>query len=252
LAVWNPLKKKSLSRMRTTLFLFSILLAFSFDVHHVPEQVHLAVGQTENSFTIQWTTFDDPVVTSSQIQYWRSTSSLIFTTISKNQTIVFIDSGHNSKKRTLHIVWIKNLLPSSTYFFKVGDDSHGWSEEFSIRTLDRSKPQTLAIYGDLGYANAMSVKQVAEDVQNKVIDMVLHVGDIGYNLHEDDGDLGDEFFNAISPIAGNVPYMVDAGNHEHYYNFSHYTFRFQNMPTSERNITTWNGRNSVVEMPNNW
>ena len=72
--------------MRTTLFLFSILLSFRFDVHHAPEQVHLAIGQTENSFTIQWTTFDDPVVTSSQIQYWTSTS-LIF---KQSQRVIFL------------------------------------------------------------------------------------------------------------------------------------------------------------------
>ena len=45
-------------------------------------------------------------------------------------------------------------------------------------------------------------------------DAVLHIGDFAYDLHDDDGKVGDEFMRMVEPVAGRVPYMVTPGNHE--------------------------------------
>lgn len=65
--------------------------------------------------------------------------------------------------------------------------------------------------------------------------MVLHVGDFAYNLDTDDGEVGDEFFRQLEPVAAYVPYMAAVGNHEAASNFTHYVNRFT-MPDTDDNL----------------
>jgi len=45
-------------------------------------------------------------------------------------------------------------------------------------------------------------------------------------MDDDDGKVGDEFMRMLEPVAGHVPYMTVAGNHEKKGNFSEYKGRF--------------------------
>ena len=58
----------------------------------------------------------------------------------------------------------------------------------------------------------------------------------------------DDFFNKIQPIASRIPYMVTAGNHEFWYNFSAYKNRFfmpgvLEEPQNEENTNNGSGDN---------
>ena len=65
------------------------------------------------------------------------------------------------------------------------------------------------------------------------IDVVLHVGDISYaDGYQPDWDL---FLQKVEPVAAKVPYMVSPGNHEAFFDFTSYRYRFQ-MPTPVQNI----------------
>uniref|UniRef100_A0A158P879 Metallophos domain-containing protein n=1 Tax=Angiostrongylus cantonensis TaxID=6313 RepID=A0A158P879_ANGCA len=86
-----------------------------------------------------------------------------------------------------------------------------------------------------GNQNGRSLAKLQRMAQDGDIDLVLHVGDIAYNLDTDDGNVGDEFLRQIEPIAAYVPYMTAVGNHESASNFSHYINRFT-MPDSEHNL----------------
>ncbi|XP_037073099.1 acid phosphatase type 7-like [Pollicipes pollicipes] len=66
-------------------------------------------------------------------------------------------------------------------------------------------------------------------------DAVLHIGDFAYDMDDDDGKVGDEFMRGVEPVAGHVPYMTVAGNHEKHSNFSEYKNRFT-MPGSAENM----------------
>jgi hypothetical protein len=51
-------------------------------------------------------------------------------------------------------------------------------------------------------------------------DLLLHLGDFAYDLMDNNGAVGDTFFDQIEPIASNVPYMGCPGNHERHNNFT--------------------------------
>lgn len=93
----------------------------------------------------------------------------------------------------------------------------------------------LAIYGDMGNENAQSLARLQEETQREKYDAILHVGDFAYDMNTENGLIGDAFMNQIESVAGYLPYMVCAGNHEEKYNFSNYRARFS-MPGGSENL----------------
>ena len=113
----------------------------------------------------------------------------------------------------------------------------GWSTLFNFVTVPDSAEWSprLAVYGDMGADNAQSLPRLQKEAQEGLYDAIFHIGDFGYDLYEQDGQLGDRFMRQIEPIAAYVPYMTAVGNHEEKYNFSHYKCRFS-MPGSENSL----------------
>jgi hypothetical protein len=87
----------------------------------------------------------------------------------------------------------------------------------------------------MGNINARSLGKIQRLAQDGDFDMILHVGDLAYNLDTSDGTYGDVFMRQIEPAAAYVPYMTVVGNHEYNYNFSHYINRYT-MPDSDHNM----------------
>lgn len=79
------------------------------------------------------------------------------------------------------------------------DDDTSWSPRF-------------AVFGDMGFANARSLPSLTSAANSRDFDMVLHLGDISYDLFSMQGRTGDQFMRAIQPIAANIPYTVLPGN----------------------------------------
>ena len=63
-------------------------------------------------------------------------------------------------------------------------------------------------------ATCLSALRLQLDAALGMYDAVLHIGDFAYDLHDDDGKVGDEFLRMVEPMTAGVPYMVTAGNHE--------------------------------------
>ena len=59
-----------------------------------------------------------------------------------------------------------------------------------------------------------------------------------YNMYTDGGAIGDAFMEDIAPVASAIPFMVAPGNHESYYNFSHFKHRFS-MPEQKKTENLW-------------
>ena len=50
-----------------------------------------------------------------------------------------------------HHVVLDTLLPSQTYYYMVGDERDGWSEELTFKSAPSEfKPFSFAVFGDLG------------------------------------------------------------------------------------------------------
>lgn len=112
----------------------------------------------------------------------------------------------------------------------MGSDASKWSQVFHFRTLpvltDPDWMPSLAVYGDLGFENSQSMPYLQADVDQGLYDLILHVGDLAYDMDMGGDQLGHDFMNMIQPIASKVPYLTIPGNHEEKDNFSHYDARF--------------------------
>lgn len=115
---------------------------------------------------------------------------------------------------TLQVV-LTNLIPEKRYVYHCGSQL-GWSDLFWFQTPPNNSnwAPSLAIYGDMGTENAQSLAVLQQEVQHKMYDAIVHIGDFAYDMDSDDSLVGDQYMRQIEPLAAYVPYMVCAGNHE--------------------------------------
>jgi len=140
---------------------------------------------------------------------------------------LFVDGGEERRQQWIHNVLLTDLKPNTNYLYRVGSDQ-GWSSYYFTKTVmdGQNWSPTLALFGDLGNDNAISLPYLQKGAGSGLFHAVLHVGDFAYDMDEDNGVKGDLFMEQIEPIASMVPYMTCPGNHENKYNFSNYKARF--------------------------
>ncbi|VDM98482.1 unnamed protein product [Thelazia callipaeda] len=195
-----------------------------------PEQIALSYAGNVSSMWVTWLTFNNTFSSIVEFGVGKFQWSV------KGYSTLFIDGGVQKTKRYIHRVLLLNLIPGTTYLYHVGSE-YGWSSIYQFKALQKRENGgfIFAVYGDLGSVNARSLGKIQQQAQRSLIDVVLHIGDIAYNLDTDDGKFGDQFGRQIEPIAAYVPYMTVVGNHEQAYNFSHYVNRYT-MPNSNHNF----------------
>ncbi|XP_073144952.1 probable inactive purple acid phosphatase 27 [Henckelia pumila] len=130
----------------------------------------------------------------------------------------------------IHSAVMSGLNPSTTFSYKYGSDSSGWSDEITSRTPATGGSDALMFlaYGDMGKAPLDSsaehyiqpgsisvVKAMTDEVCLGNVDSIFHIGDISYAT----GFLveWDYFLKLITPVASRVSYMTAIGNHERDY-----------------------------------
>ncbi|KAI5389863.1 hypothetical protein KIW84_075244 [Lathyrus oleraceus] len=130
----------------------------------------------------------------------------------------------------IHSAIMTGLSPSTTYSYKYGSNSVGWSEQIKFSTPPSGGSDELKFiaFGDMGKTpldaskehyiqpGALSViKAIANEVDSNNVNSVFHIGDISYAT----GFLAewDFFMHLISPVASRVSYMTAIGNHERDY-----------------------------------
>ena len=196
--------------------------------YNEPTHIHIAYGDRIDQMYVSYLT--NSLQYTPQCLYGLSPTSLNFrqngTSITykasdmceTKATIIgpqnFIDPGY------MHTMLLEDLRPSTTYFYRVGTDEHGWSSVYSFTNRPATKEESVYIiaYGDMGLAPVepgakSTIERVAARVNSTNVTCLLHIGDISYARGI--GALWDAFMTQIQPIAAYVPYMTGIGNHEY-------------------------------------
>lgn len=199
-----------------------------------PEQIHLSYGLDPSLMIVTWVTLNE--VNDSVVEYGQMDSLEQRTT---GYVSVFQDSGSEKRREYIHRVVLRELMPGQRYFYHCGSDEFGWSPLFWFTAMrnDSDFVVRMAVYGDMGKDNAQSMARLQEETQLGHFDLILHVGDMAYNMDDDNARFGDQFMNSIESMAAYIPYMTCPGNHENAYNFSQYVAKFS-MPWS---LSTYGG-----------
>lgn len=185
-------------------FLFRIVNA-----NKDPYNFRFAIGNTENSLTISWSTNfnynSGPIV-----KYGLEEDNL--NNFKVGNSVQYIENSFH------HHVTLDSLNYSSTYFFTAGD-RFIMSKVEKMNSNKNTYPLNIAIYGDMGFENS---NKTMEKLKSRDIDMFLHIGDISYA--DDKGfEFGynykyettyDSFLNSVNIFSNNKPYMVCPGNHD--------------------------------------
>jgi hypothetical protein len=193
-----------------------------------PTHIHLAYGDRIDQMFVSYLTNSSQYTP--QCQYGLSPTSLSFQKSGTTTTYTasdmcegkanisgpqhFIDPGY------MHTMLLEDLRPSTTYFYRVGTNEHGWSNVYSFTNRPANKEEAVYMiaYGDLGLTpgepGATSTAQrLTAKVASTNVTCLLHIGDISYARGT--GVLWDAFMTQVQPIAARVPYMVGIGNHEY-------------------------------------
>ena len=196
--------------------------------YNSPEQIHLAYGDRVDQMFVSYVSNSQEYA--AQCQFGLDPNNLQWsvngTTVTYKASDMcegqanipgpqtFIDPGY------MHTMLLQDLRPSTTYFYRVGNDKHGWSSivSFTNRPADYNSHVHLIAYGDMGVAPVQpGARSTMDRVRTRVVTdnltCILHIGDISYARGI--GALWDAFMTQIEPIASLVPYMVGIGNHEY-------------------------------------
>jgi hypothetical protein len=171
-----------------------------------PEQIHISLTGDVTEMHVAWVTTSSSGSSKSTVQY--GTTPSLGQTASGDPGFKYDDSGKITTIYTYDVT-LTGLTPSTTYFYKIdGDDT------VLNFTSAGSTSRTYAALADFGLVNDVSIKQLIAEAQNGAFDVVLHAGDLAYNLEDSKGATGNGFMNQIQPVASRVPYMATCGNHE--------------------------------------
>ncbi|UJR10227.1 hypothetical protein I4U23_014440 [Adineta vaga] len=192
-------------------------------IYGQPEQIHLSYGLDPSLMIVTWVTLTE--VNDSIVEYGQLD---LFDKRATGSVSIFQDSGDEKRQEYIHRVVLHDLIPGQKYFYHCGSDEYGWSPLFWFTAMrnDSNFVVRMAVYGDMGKDNAQSMARLQEETQAGHFDLILHVGDMAYDMNDDNARYGDQYMNSIESIAGYIPYMTCPGNHENAYNFSQYVAKF--------------------------
>ncbi|CAF1112961.1 unnamed protein product [Adineta steineri] len=196
--------------------------------YNEPTHIHIAYGDRFDQMFVSYLTNSSQYIP--QCQYGLSPSLLNF--YQNGTTTTYTASDMCEGKATLwgpqsfidpgymHTILLEDLRSSTTYFYRVGNDKHGWSSIYSFQNRPSTNDETVYMiaFGDMGLSPVepgakSTIDRVTARIMSNNITCLLHIGDISYARGI--GALWDSFMTQIQPIAARVPYMVGIGNHEY-------------------------------------
>ena len=99
---------------------------------------------------------------------------------------------------------------------------------FGIRDFSATRKTNLLVIADSDISErGMPTLNALMKSNLSNYDGLVHVGDFAYDIENENGARGDNYFNKITPLVTQVPYLVVAGNHEWYDNIRLFNYRFK-------------------------
>ena len=196
--------------------------------YNEPTHIHLAYGDRIDQIFVSYLTNSSKYPP--QCQYGLSPSTLNFQKTGTSITYKASDMCEGRANETgpqnfidpgyMHTILLDDLRPSTTYYYRVGTNEHGWSDIyfFTNRPDNLNEAVNFIAYGDMGLTPVepgakATLEHVTERIRSINVTCLIHIGDISYARGI--GALWDAFMTQIQPIAARVPYMVGIGNHEY-------------------------------------
>lgn len=209
-----------------------------------PSQVHLAYGDSDRSLKVMWTTFAPTA--DSTLRLCPSGEPCQDYSGSMRLFLFDEEDGEDPIPRYIHEVTLENLKAGFEYTYAVGSGIETiWSQEFSFKgpkvsytSAVLTNSTNFLAFGDFGTCSNMStatLTALTAEAHEHDYDFYILPGDIAYDLYMFNGVRGDWFLRDIEGFAAFLPFMVVAGNHEYYYNFTHYKNLFD-MPQDNDNF----------------
>eukprot|EP01060_Flectonema_neradi_P029795 TRINITY_DN41_c0_g2_i1.p1 TRINITY_DN41_c0_g2~~TRINITY_DN41_c0_g2_i1.p1 ORF type:complete len:530 (+),score=144.80 TRINITY_DN41_c0_g2_i1:44-1633(+) len=238
--------------------IISVVLATLFGLCSGYDQVHVALGKTTDVLVVSWASYNN--TGDSEVMWGLSPSSLNSNNVGDSRAFT-VDANRTWYTRTAAMT---GLDINTRYYYKVGAGG-SYSTVYSVMNRDMTIPHKHIMFGDMGAAASFTLCDACtqgslfctEDIcknrtvglvsETETADMFLHVGDFAYNLEDNNGTVGDQFFNNIEQVAARVPYMISHGNHENKPgNLAHFIERFRGQPSNAvpPTFTTLNGEST--------
>lgn len=203
-----------------------------FQIPSTSHQVHLSFGEKPGEYVITWLTareLKQPYVELTPV-HDSHTEPIIVLGMSE----YFQDNGTMHNTQWVHRATTNALPRGAVYTYRVSqtdddeDPDHLSSPllRFEARPKGPNDSTRVAIYGDFGLDNPVSYPHLKQEVEGGSLDFIIHAGDFAYDMHNENGTVGDRWFKFVEPVYSAVPVMTCIGNHEGMYNYLHYRKRF--------------------------
>lgn len=204
-----------------------------------PEQIHLSWAEEDDSMYVTWAAQSSTWL-HTYVEYKPAGSNS--TTIADGTWRSFYNTENKNTTRELYVCVAKmiGLERGAFYEYRVGSilGLSDWYEFEAKRNFEGTETRFL-IFGDFGTGTEIktTMKRLKKEIEGYHYDAIVHIGDMAYDLNDDDGKNGDLFLNSIQPVAAKMPYMTAQGNHEGpgHKCTQHYQMRFQ-MPGNSTNF----------------
>ncbi|CAD5224244.1 unnamed protein product [Bursaphelenchus okinawaensis] len=207
------------------IFTIGILTITKYTHAVTPEQVHLTLADDSMNINVQFVTLHEVIQNPGVLYTYDNITSRV-----QPATVKKFEFGNIV--RYIYTAEIRNVPTETRIYYRVGSPDEWYPEPFTYYFYCfpedlYNKSYNVAIMGDLGVEKGDSLPYLIADARAGRYDLLVHVGDIAYDLHTNDGKTGDVFMRLLEPAVALVPYIVIAGNHEDDgYNFSNYKYRF--------------------------